>query len=530
VEFGTTFYLLLGAILCIGLIGLIGNLQLARFYEKWVKRVRELEKKKTYPQDKESENLLEAMTGEYIEYRSEGIEHINTQAIIEKHVFQEQIRLGGLFHLPIGVVEKIVTQLPSWCVIIGLLGTFSGLTMALFAMQETLLQLGGQNSGSEVISISTIVTAISEPFKGMSYAFITSIAGIGVSFILHLLHSGLFSKIGIGPSYSQQKQLFLTKCESFLDHQVQQMVQNQKPKDSLERVLDRLVDKVKESFDHSVERFGDEILKMTKNLEGSIIGLGQVVEQSKSFTEQFNEGTSKLSQFGQVLENSISSFQQHESQVASRLAELVKQIQSLQQELKQLTNRSTEGHQALQKMMERSDQLIQQATRKNEEVYQFFHQQMEESQRRFHERFIEHERNSKLNQEEWTYKYQEKNDQFSRAAESFGQAVQQLERQSAEGMERFKREVVNQWAQLLDKYFGRQYSHSQDTELREIVRGLEMILHLLDREFQQIHRFSNETHQILVHIYDWGRSQVNQGQRYEGAEPTRSPIARERRY
>ncbi|WP_148302533.1 hypothetical protein [Caldalkalibacillus mannanilyticus] len=530
-EFSYTFYLMVGLILWIGLIGMVGNLQLANFYRQWLEKVKGLERKPIQLPQGATDDMLEEMISEYSTHRTEGIEQVNTQAIIEGIVYQKQIYLFGMFRLPVGVVERVLTQLPSWAIIIGLLGTFSGLTLALFAMQGTLLQLGTE-SGAEVISVSTIVTAIAEPFKGMSFAFITSIAGIGVAFMIHVLQSGLFSKLGVGPSYAQLKQLFLTKCESLLDHQVQQLVQKQKPKDSMEKILDRLVDKVKESFDQSVDRFGTEIIKMTHQLEGSVEGLGKVVEQSLHFTEQFNQGTSELTQFGQVLEKSISSFHQHEAQVAQRIEQLAKQIQALQHELKQLTTKSLEGHQQLQRIVERSDQMMQQSARKGEEMYQFFQKQMEESQRRFHERYAEHERNMKLNQEEWTYKYQEKNDQFSRAAESFGQAVQNLERQWADGLERFKREVTSQWGQLLEKHLGRQNTQGQDKELREIVRELGTLQHVLEREFQQLNRFTNETYQVLISMYEWGRSQMSQNhsQRYDPPEATRSPIARERRY
>lgn len=530
-EFGNSFYILLGIILFFGFVGMVGNIQLAAFYRYWLNQLKEYEHKNEFHTQSHSNHLIHEMVDEYTRHRLEGIEIMNTQAIIEQSVYSRPFNLFGFFRLPIGVVERIIQQLPSWMIILGLLGTFSGLTMALFAMQGTLLQLGA-DSGVEVISVSTIVASIAEPFKGMSFAFITSIAGIGMAFLLNVLHSGLLSKLGLGPSASQAKQLFLTRCESFLDHHVQQIVQKQKPKDSLERLLDRLVEKVKESFDQSVSSFGQEIIKMTQKLEGSVVGLEKVVKQSISFTEQFHQGTSQLTEFGKVLQVTIERFQRHEEQVAGRIEELSKQLKILQQELKQLTLKSTEGHQTLQKVVERSDQLLQQSMRKSEEMFQFFQTQSEEMQRRIHERFEEQQRINKQNQDEWQYRYQEKNDQFSRAAESFGQAVQNLERQWEDGLERFKREVAGQWGQLLEKYFGRQQGHNQsEKELREMVRELENIQHLLDREFQSMHRFSNDISQILINMYEWGRSQMTPPGRYEeSSESARPPVVRERRY
>jgi hypothetical protein len=538
-AFDQHYYILLGVIMLLALFGLIGNVQLGWFYQSWLNKLKEFERKKEFQLEENPSHLIQEMVNEYSHHRLQGIEWVNSQALIEHSVYKRHFLFLGFIRLPVHTVEKIVAQLPSWTIILGLLGTFSGLTIALFAMQNTLLQLG-TSSTAEVISVSAIVAAIAEPFKGMSFAFITSIAGIGAAFLMHLFHSGLFSRLGVGPNTAQLKNLFMTRCETFLDHQVQLAVQSQKPKDSLERVLDRLVDKVKESFDHSVERFGDEILNLTEKLDGSIQGIEQVVSQSIQFTEQFHQGTSHLTQFGQVLKASIQDFKNQENLLGKRVDQLSKQIQLLQNELKQLTIRGNESSQSLQKVVERSDQLIQDSLRKSEEVYQFFQQQMEESQRQFQNRFDENQRQSQQQQEAWVYKYNEKNDQFSRAAESFSQAVSHLERVWSDGMERFKREMSVQWAQVMEKYLSR--GQHDDKETREVVRELASMQHLIEREFQQLHRYSQEISHLLGNMYDWGRSQLHSSMRapveprYEAsdrvvhADSVRQPMVKERRY
>lgn len=476
-ELGQGFYVLLGIIFFLGLMSLLGNIQLASFYRKKLTQLQEYERREQFNEDSPRYNkLMDEIISEYKKYRSQGIEQVNTQALMEHKVYQQQLPLLGILRLPVGVFERIIHQIPSWTIILGLLGTFTGLTMALFAMQHALLQLSS-NPSAEMMTISTIITAISEPFKGMSFAFLTSIAGIGVAFFLHVFHSGLLAKMGLGPSYAHLKHLFLTRLENYLDHYVQLQVQSEKPKDHMERLLDRLVEKVRESFDQSVASFGQEIVKMTQKLEGSVQGLGQVIQQSQQFTEEFHQGTVQLQEFGQTLQSSISSFQTHEQQVAGRLEQLSKYIQSLQKELHQLSAKSLEGHKGLEKIVERSDQVIQQSMRKSEEMFKFFHQHNEEMQRRFQERFEEYQRQSQSNQEEWQYRYQEKSDQFSRAAEAFAHAIHHLERE---------------WVQSLEKHLGRGPSHQQDRELREVIRELEGIHHVLEREFQFLHRFSQE--------------------------------------
>lgn len=536
-EFPTAFYVILGVIGVIGFVGFVGNIQLANNYQRWLQTLSDYETRTSYDEGANQQELIQNMVSEYINHRSEGIEFVNTQAIVEKKLYQQEMNLLGIFRLPIGVVERVLQHLPSWSIIVGLLGTFSGLTLALFAMQGTLLQLG-TDTGAEIMTVSTIVAAIAEPFRGMSFAFITSIAGIGMAFMLHVLHSGFFSKVGIGPSYTQLKNLFLTRAESFLDHQVQNAVQKEKPKDSLERVLDRLVEKVKQSFDESVKDFGQEIIRMVNQLEQNLGGIERVVEQSAQFTASFEQGTQQLTQFGKVLEANINKFKKHEEQVAGQMAQLSKNMTAVGQSFKQLTDKNDHTHQALERVIERSDQLTQQIIRKNEEMNQFYQQHLEEVGRRFQESMGEQQRQYQQNQDEWFYRYQEKNDQFSRAAESFGQAVNHLERQWDDGLERFKRDLSGQMNQLFDKYFSRQ-SHGghQDREMRELIRELEMIQHLLEREFQSIHRFSQDTQHILVSIYEWGRTQMGAGGRYPQEarrsvhdEPVRSPVIRDSGY
>ncbi|EGL84208.1 hypothetical protein CathTA2_0238 [Caldalkalibacillus thermarum TA2.A1] len=522
------FYVVLGLIAFIGLTGMIGNIQLSNCYQKWLERLMEYETREDWPDQALEDELIEGMISEYRRHRSQGIEFVNTQAIVEKGVYERQLHLLSLFRLPVGVVERILHQLPSWAIIAGLLGTFLGLTMALFAMQDTLLRLGA-DSGSEVMSVAAIVAAISEPFRGMSFAFITSIAGIGTAFCLHVFHSGLFTRLGIGPSWAQTKNLFMTRAESFLDHQVQLQVQQEKPKDSLERLLDRLVAKVKESFDQSVKAFGDEILKTAQLLQQNIAGLEEVIHQSASFTSRFEQGTARLSEFGQVLERNVGQFKKQEEQAARQLGELSKTIGAVGQEFKRLTDRNQESAKHLQLVVERSDQLIKLTERKNEELVQFVRGLIEELQRHVRDMLEENRRQHEQNQDEWYYRFQEKNDLFVRAAESFSQAVQHLERQWEDGLERFKRELAVLLQQVLEKSWARQtYGANQEREWREMTRELESIQHLLEREFHNMHRFSQDIQHILLSMFEWGRSQM--GQRLYSPEPGRSPMVREGNY
>lgn len=484
-ELGQGFYLFSGLILLLGLVSLVGNIQLVSFYRHKLAQLQAYEGKVTTDEVTSSYNrLMDEIINEYKLFRSQGIEQINTQALIEHKVYQQHLSLLGILRLPVGVFERIIYQIPSWTIILGLLGTFIGLTLALFAMQSTLFQFS-TSSSTEIVSISTIIQAISEPFKGMSFAFLTSIAGIGVAFLIHVTHSGILSKLGLGSSYVHLKQLFFTRLESYLDHHVQLQVQTSKPQDYIERLLDRLVEKVKESFEQSVANFGNEIVLMTNKLEESVQGLREVIDNSAKFTAEFHQGTGELSAFGQTIKTAISTFQGNEQLVAGRIEQLTTHMKNWQRELQQLSSKNIEGQKSLERLVERSDQVIQQSLRKSEEMFRYFHELNEEVSRRFSERFDEYQRQNQAMQEDLHYR--------------------------------------------LEQSFRNQHA-GQDRELRELIRGIEGIAHLLEREFQILHRFAGEMTHILDAMYEWNRSQVVHARKYTEEEAIHTPVVRERRY
>lgn len=537
-EFSSSFYAVIVVILALGLVGMIGNIQLAVYYRKWLGQLSDLEVQPAYLDSFLSDsdlmgrqprkNLVEDISAEYMHHRSKGIELINTQAIVEDKLHAQHLRLFGLIRLPVHVLESFVRQIPSWSVILGLLGTFSGLTIALFDMQGTLLTLGS-GSGEEIMTVSAIVAAIASPFQGMSFAFLTSITGIGVSFMLHVLYSGLLSSIGLGPSFPQLKNQFLTKTEGFLDHQVQDLVQQNKPKDSLEKVMDRLVDKVKESFDQSVHKFGEKMVRLIGQLEKNSAGLENVLQQTGAFSDVFATGSEHLRAFAQVLEKHMRQAEDKEKQLATQVKSLSTTLTKLSQEFKQMSSKNEDSRQALQKVVERSDQYVEQMNRKSEESFKFLQSHIEDVQRRFQEMFEDERRQFQQQQDEWGFRYQEKNDQFSRAAESFGQAVQHLERQWTDGLERFKRDQSSHMNQMLDKVLnqGNGQHHSSDREWREVFRGLEHIEHTLERELQTQQRVQQDIQHILVNMFDWGRMQMEQPRHMESTsmEPRHRPTS-----
>ena len=128
---------------------------------------------------------------------------VNTQAIIEKNF---SINLKGL-----ALGERFVKNSVSLMVVLGLLGTFYGLTLSVGKLVELL-----NNSGQSdvLVNMDSVITGLISSVKGMSVAFSTSLAGVGGSIIITIL--------GIVFNVEESRQSLLVQLEDYLDNVVEQ--------------------------------------------------------------------------------------------------------------------------------------------------------------------------------------------------------------------------------------------------------------------------------------------------------------------
>lgn len=242
------------------LTGLIGYAQTGYRLKNWIRELQELE---TQTAMQPRSRWIQRVCSDYRQYHLSGVLSLNTQALIEKHLFQERIPLVGLMRVPVGNIQKVMQQLPAFTIILGVLGTFIGLTLSLLSMQDTLFRLGNAASGP-TMTMNSIISSLTAPFEGMSVAFITSIAGIGGALILNILQTGFLSR-GSSLTYLQGK--VMSDCEVYLDHAFNSLLLQEKPQDSAERLLDRLAVKIEESFQRSVGEFGSSMTEFTAGLK-----------------------------------------------------------------------------------------------------------------------------------------------------------------------------------------------------------------------------------------------------------------------
>lgn len=362
------FLFIVGSIVFLLLIGIIGNWQLAN-------RIRHLQQGLIHFSSRTTEwdrgtpplEFIGSIIEDYKKQRLAGIEQINTQALIEKHFHQITIRVLGLFPVSAGGFDRFISFLNASMVMLGLLGTFIGLTMSLFGMQSILTGLTGQGD----LTVNLIVSSISEPFDGMSVAFITSIFGISGSLLLSLFTSGLFG-IYIGPNTSQLRAELLTECENFLDNHYLLYVELQKPKGSLDEILERLAAKIQQSFDQSVKAFGDSIITTTKKIDDSVIKINQMLDRQNKIILLYDQGSSQLVKFGQTMEKTVNTLVDNHKDTAAQMEQLSHQVGRLYEAVHTLGEKTVDSSRSLENIIRSSQQMLEDERKNNEKIISQF--------------------------------------------------------------------------------------------------------------------------------------------------------------
>ncbi|WP_456278197.1 hypothetical protein [Bacillus sp. AK128] len=484
-ETSTIILLVIGFIT---LFGVVCHFQIIFTFRNWQS---ELEKLDQNQLTTSSVGWINNIVKEYQNYKQLQHEPINTISLVEKHFLKERIRLFGFLSSPVGNVLKLQQLLPMTTIICGILGTFIGLTIAMFSMQEILATISSPTSD---VTMNSIVSAIALPFQGMSLAFITSIAGIGSSLLLNLFQTGFLSG---GTSISYYKASILAEAESLLDHSIASKIQNDKPKDLMEKILDRFSEKVQEAFETSVHAFGDKMVVLTDELKQVTGQVRDMLKQQEKATETFALTADRLNVFSTELSTSITSLQGVRSGIDSELDTLSKAVKGLEKQLQGSIDKQETGQRRFEQMLQRSDQLLKDSSTKTAEISQLFLKGLEDQMSRAYDKQEEMERRLYQKQEEMTYAFQDKYSQYNHAAQDFASSVHHLEKAWNEVVERLRRDLMDAKMEQ-----SRSRGQSMNNENRELVRAIEMMSERSTYDLNQIQQYLTEVYQVLLRMVE----------------------------
>ncbi|WP_270179379.1 hypothetical protein [Alkalihalobacillus sp. CinArs1] len=477
----------------LAVLGVTATVQIAIQMKKWLRDIENSEMQidsNTY-----AAPWIQKVIEEYKAYHLAGISPINTQALIEKHFYKESVAIFGLVRVPAGGMMRFMQQLPPTSIIIGILGTFIGLTIAIASMQETLLFLS-QKPEDANLDLASVIAAISSPFQGMSVAFVTSIAGIGNALFLTLIQNGVLTG-GRTTAYYLDK--IISDCEALLDHNLHASLSKEKPHDEMERILDRLAGRIEDSFQETLGDFSSSMIHFTAGLEKAMQDVHAILTSQRKYTDQFAESTSTLESFSDKLQGSFTQLDGVQEKANKGILELSSQLKTLDSQLQSLSRHHENGQRKFEQLVQRSDHLIKETQKKSEETGQHFLRGLDEQMQRYQSSQEDLERRVHQAQDEWYYRYQEKQNQYGRASQDFAESVSQLEKAWYTAIDKIKREALEP---IMYKMERDQKDQPLQHELRSLSNSMDSLYQGLARELKDIQHHLSESYQLQLRAYE----------------------------
>lgn len=199
-------------------------------------------------------------------------EELNTQAIIEER-FQSDLR-GLLFG------ERFLRSATGLVIILGLLGTFYGLTLSIGRIVEL---VSGDAATTTDISAG-VSQGLSHALAGMAVAFSNSLVGVLSAVILTIL--------GILSNVSDRRTALMVQLETFLDRTLQRRPASLVIPDSIVR-LDAAVarfDGALQSFASGTRDFHEFNLHLRDNVQRLSLAFADLSETLKAHTGALRSG------------------------------------------------------------------------------------------------------------------------------------------------------------------------------------------------------------------------------------------------
>lgn len=236
--------------------------------------------------------LLNRIVEDYKNTAAGNYSEVNTQAIIEKS-FNSKMK-----EYIIG--ERFTKNSVSILIILGLLGTFLGLTISV----GELVKLLNQTNVTDIVNDSGyFIKGLISAVGGMAVAFITSLIGIACSIILTIFH--------IVFNAEEARENLMVHIEEYLDNTVSLVVS--KDKESEYTMMNRILretfiefgEKIEATLKKTVETFGDKLSHVVMDVNLSSKALDSTVEKFDLSLKNFANNIRDFSEFNFNLKNNI---------------------------------------------------------------------------------------------------------------------------------------------------------------------------------------------------------------------------------
>ncbi len=273
-------------ILAIFFIAVIVSITIRSKYHKLGESLREMK------DNQQGHPVLEGIFESYRTAAKGNHSEVNTQAIIERH-FNQDFR-------SLNVGERFVKSAVSLMIILGLLGTFYGLTLSISNLVELLS--AGQNT-EMLTSMDSIIGGLINSVRGMSVAFVTSLFAIA-SAVLFTLFS-IFNNIE-----ATREKLYID-VEEYLDNVVALEISKELDSEyemlnkALKGTLDDFSANMEKSFSYVVESFQGPLTAATSEIGNASDQLLKSIALFDRSLNNFRENTRDFAEFNHHLRTNI---------------------------------------------------------------------------------------------------------------------------------------------------------------------------------------------------------------------------------
>lgn len=215
------------------------------------------------------EKINKSIYDTFVMQRDKGLNAINTQVIISEKI-----------PVKIKMLESLLRYILSMVIVVGLLGTFVGLTGAIGNIKNVVDALEGSG-----VSIDKFLGEMTSPLGSMSTAFYTSISGIFSSILLKVLSIYTFEG---------HKEHYFDSIESYLDNYVMAEDSRDYGKQIFEQsknmsvMVRNMCDNLQGAFEKSLDNFSKNVSITTTTLNNSGRELDNTINLLSATMKDFN--------------------------------------------------------------------------------------------------------------------------------------------------------------------------------------------------------------------------------------------------
>ena len=256
---------------------------------KYKKVLRDLNNYQQRKNDEYDSSILNKIIEDYKSASLGNYNEVNTQAIIENS-FNQQFGVIGFF-------ERFANSANSILIILGLFGTFLGLTLSI----DELVALF--NSLKNVVIDNQVIAQLTDVASTMAIAFVTSLFGVGCSVVITVLNI-IFNVSGT-------KEMCMVQIEEYLDNTVALIVSKDKETEYsmmnkiLKNTFEEFGQRIEDSLKDTVKTYVNSLSKVVMEVDLSSKTIDETIEKFDNALANFAYNIKDLTGFNERLKDNI---------------------------------------------------------------------------------------------------------------------------------------------------------------------------------------------------------------------------------